>query len=184
MSEHLTDHTEQNHEALSELESSRTEKLNELSNVTEGERDSADRRAEAAREVLRHHEVARPEPAPQAETKQPAAPKLPVLSFKLNYQQTMHSVQRQLPTASRAFSKVIHTPAVEATSEVLERTVARPSVSVGSTWTALIVGAVFYFTARHFGYVLSGSEMLLSFVVGAVLGLVLEAVWRTLRLGK
>jgi hypothetical protein len=58
--------------------------------------------------------------------------------------------------------------------------VARPSVAAGATWTALIVGAVFYFTARHYGYMLSGSELLFSFVAGAVIGLAVEGLWRSL----
>ena len=85
-------------------------------------------------------------------------------------------MQRKLPEIGRALSRVIHTPAIEKTSEVLETTIARPSVMLGSTWTVLIVGTIFYLGARHYGYSLSGSELLFSFLVGALLGLVGEGL--------
>ncbi len=172
------EHAERHERLTEELESARHEKLAELRNSAETDpADRSDRRAEAAREVINKHE-----PEPQTAEVHEAAPAEPVhkpfFDPKLNYRQTLASVQRQLAPVSRTFSKVIHNPVVEKTSEALEKTVARPSVTVGATWTALIVGGVFYFTARNFGYNLSGSELLFSFMVGAVLGLVLEAFWR------
>lgn len=166
-------------QARAELEAARQEKLEQLQRV-ETEPDNAEQRAEAAREVINKQEQApTPPPAPEATPRAPIS--WPRLNPKLNYAQTMASMQRQLSPLSRSFSKVIHAPIVEKTSEALENTVARPSLNVGATWTALIVGAVFYFTARHFGYTLSGSELLFSFIVGAALGLLGEGVWRALR---
>jgi hypothetical protein len=160
-----------------QLEHARRHAEAQLSNT---EIDSADRRADAAREVI-HKREPEPTPAPVTESeKSPVhAAFTHVLNPKLNYAETVASIQRRLTPASRAFSKVIHAPAIEKSSEALEKTVARPSVTAGATWTALIIGSIFYFTARRYGYVLSGSEIELSFVVGAVLGLILEWVWRT-----
>lgn len=146
------------------------------------ETDPADRRAEAAREVINKHEHERaPEPAAVAtETETPApAPTSLIFHPKLNYTQTLASIQRRLTPASRTFSQLIHTPAIEKASEAIENTVARPSVTAGATWTALIIGSIFYFTARRYGYALSGSEIELSFIVGAAVGLGLEWLWRT-----
>lgn len=182
--------TERHHESAesqeklgANLEAARAEKLAELRNATETEPGDANERAEAAREVLSeviNRKEVIPEPGDQAENTAPPAPK-PHFSPKLNYEHTMASIQRSLTPVSRSFSKLIHAPLVEKTSETLERTVARPSVAVGATWTAAIVGAIFYFTARHFGYALSGSEMLFSFIIGAAIGLILEATWRGLK---
>lgn len=169
---------ERNERLTAELEASRQEKLAELRNSTEQSPDDAAERAQEARKFIHEqdkhreqadHTEAAPEPAPK--------PRF-IIDAKENYRQTMASVQRSLKPVSRTFSKFIHTPAVEKTSEILEKTVARPSVTAGATWTALIVGAVFYFTARWFGYTLSGSEMLFSFIIGAGLGLILEGLWR------
>jgi hypothetical protein len=144
------------------------------------ETDAADRRADAAREIIEKHGLEQSGPTPATETETPVRPAFShLLNPKLNYTQTLASIQRRLAPASRTFSKVIHTPAVEKASEALETTVARPSVTAGATWTALIIGSIFYFTARRYGYALSGSEIELSFLVGAALGLVIEWLWRT-----
>lgn len=180
--EHLSEQHEHGEKTDAQLEASRKERLEELTHAADNEHDTSGKRAEEAREAINHHNKPEPEPEPVPAAEAPkTSPKLPLLSYKLNYQQTMDSMQQKLTPVSRSFSKLIHIPAVEATSEVLERTVARPSVANGALWTAVIVGSVFYFTARHYGYVMSGSEMLFSFVVGAILGLLLEAIWRTIR---
>ncbi|HEY2003598.1 MAG TPA: hypothetical protein VGH44_00595 [Candidatus Saccharimonadia bacterium] len=177
--EHHHERTEHHEHQDHELEQAGREKLEELSHRPELAPDDAEHRAEAAREILHRHEQAPEEPKPAAET-QPQTPRTLHLDYKLNYAQTVSAMQRRLTPVSRSFSKFIHAPAVEKTSEILERTVARPSVAAGATWTALIVGAVFYFTARHYGYMLSGSELLFSFVAGAVIGLAVEGLWRSL----
>lgn len=179
--EHHTEHLERSEQATAELEATRAEKLQELrDNLETTAEDSPDKRAEAAREIIHKHEQA-PEPAKPEAQAAPVVPHSFALNHKLNYTQTLRSIQRSLGPASRTFSKIIHTPAVEKTSEVLEKTVARPSVTVGATWTALIVGGIFYFTARAYGYALSGSELLFSFIVGAAIGLALEGFWQLVK---
>lgn len=168
------------------LEAARAEKLAELKEAA-SEHDPADhaeRRAEAAREVINKVDAPEDTPAPAAEAAPAMSPVHRLLNRHLNYAQTLESVQRRLNPASRTFSRVIHTPAVEKASEALEQTVARPSIMIGATWTALIVGTIFYLTARHYGYPLSGSEMIFSFVVGAVIGLLIEGIWHTLKRPK
>jgi hypothetical protein len=177
--EHQPQPTESNETAKAELAAIAKERLEELQTTPEAGAEHQEKRAEAAREVINKHEDA-PEPAPVAE----AAPKPTFaarLDHALNYRQTLASVQHKLRPASRAFSQVIHTPIVEKTSEALEKTVMRPSVVLGALWSALIVGSIFYFFARHYGFNLSGSEMLLALVGGALLGLLLEGVSRLLR---
>jgi hypothetical protein len=175
--EHHREHHERHEAANQELEAARRERLEQLRQDPE-RHENAEQRAEAAREVINRHE-ADPEPEPEP-TPEPAAPKIkvPFIDHELNYAETLASVQRRLSPVSRTFSKVIHAPVVERASEALEKSIARPSVSAGTTWTALIVGGVFYFTARNFGYELSGSELLFSFVVGALLGVLFEGLWR------
>ena len=182
--EHIKSSAEQVDKIAEGLDSARAQKLAEL-RETSSEHDPqqahAEKRAEQARETIEHQNL-EPEPAnaPEAEAT-PASRIHHALNHRLNYSQTLASVQRKLSPLSRSFSHVVHTPVVEKTSEALESTVARPSVLLGTTWTALIVGTIFYLTARHYGYTLSGSELLFSFVVGALLGLTLEGVWNTLK---
>ncbi len=183
--EHLTPAAEHHERANAELEALGKEQLDKA-RETAAEHDpahaaeKAKERAEIARNVIENQAEPEPANASEDETK-PTPGLLPFLDHHLNYTQTLASVQRRLTPISRSFSKVIHNSAVEKTSEALENTVARPSVLLGTTWTALIVGTIFYLTAHHYGYALSGSELLFSFVVGALLGLVIEGLWRLLK---
>jgi hypothetical protein len=164
-----------------ELDSLGKERLQELAEKSaEQSPDNKAERAEQARETLAKHEQT-PEPPPSADRETPGNDVSHVLDRVLNYHQTMASVQRRLRPVSRRFSKIIHNKAVEGTSEALEKTVMRPSVTLGATWTALIVGLIFYLTARHYGYRLSGFEMIGALVIGAILGIVLEGLMRLFR---
>ncbi len=179
--EHQPRPSDQHERASAELAAAAKERLEQLSSQPENAPEQAERRVEAARQQIERHTA---EPAATtAEQATPAAPhRLAAhLDHVLNYRQTMASVQRKLTPASRAFSKAIHLPAVEKTSEALERTVMRPSVVAGATWSAAIVGLIFYLTARFYGWPLSGSEMLIALACGALLGLAIESFGRLLR---
>ncbi|HSX01720.1 MAG TPA: hypothetical protein VLI05_00215 [Candidatus Saccharimonadia bacterium] len=157
-----------------------TENKGEILTPEAAEKDATER-AERAREVLNKHET---QPEPPAETESVAEPPSSFaarLDQVLNYHDTLASIQRKLSPASRSFSRVIHAPAIEKASEVMEGTVMRPSLVTGATWTAFLVGLIFYLTARYYGFALSGSEMLAALMGGAILGLVLEGVARVIR---
>lgn len=157
-----------------ELQKLGSERLDQLAEAnTEKPSQDNEKRAEAARESLRKQEV-QPEPVTNAGEKASQASFIKRISHGLNYSDTIASVQRRLSPRSRSFSKVIHAPAVEKTTAVLEKTVMRPSVTLGATWTALIVGSIFYWSARHYGFRLSGSEMILALIVGGFLGAGIE----------
>jgi histone H3/H4 len=161
-----------------EIESAAQERLQELAEKSpEQTAENQSERAEQAREVLAQHEQT-PEPAATADRETPTSNLAATLDRVLNYKQTMASVQRRLSPASRRFSKVIHNKAVESTSEALEKTIMRPSVTLGATWTALIVGSIFYLTAHYYGYRLSGFEMLGALIIGGIIGITLELIFR------
>jgi hypothetical protein len=174
----------QDHErASAELESMGREQLESLKANPEKSVEHAEQRAEAAREVINKTEPV-PEPEPgdkEQEMPTPAVSFVARLDHALNYTQTLASVQRKLDPVSRSFSKAIHAPAIEKTSEALEGTVMRPSIVAGATWTAFITGLIFYLVARYYGFTLSGSEMLIALVAGAILGIVLEGLARLFR---
>lgn len=90
----------------------------------------------------------------------------------------MKKVQSHLPPASRTLSKVVHNRVVESVSEVLEETVLRPSVLIGGAIVGLIGGSIFYIYARIAGFPLSGSEFLISLIAGALIGVVLEIIYK------
>lgn len=168
------------HEA-GELEALAREQLDQLRHTPEAAAEqAAEQRAEQAREIIERHE-----PEPQLTPAEPPPPPLASLAGHfdrlLNYRDTLSRVQRQLKPASRRFSAVIHAPAVERTSEALGKTVLRPSVVTGALWGAAITGLIFYIAARHYGFLLSGSEMPLALVGGGLIGLIIERLAQRFR---
>jgi hypothetical protein len=138
--EHHHEHAERNEQSATELEAAARERLAELRRSAEADT-GASERAEAAREIIHKKPERAPEPTGQTESApKPAA--TPRFDPKLNYAHTLAGLQRSLTPLSRGFSKVIHAPVIEKTSEALEKTIARPSVTAGATWTAVIVGGV------------------------------------------
>jgi hypothetical protein len=179
--EQLSTSHESNEQSKAELEALGKERMLELGIKTpEASAEHQEQRAEAAREIINQHEaVTEPVPVPEAVLTSPTFTAR--LDSLVNYTQTMQSLQKHLSPVSRTFSQVIHNQAVEKTSEALEGSVMRPSVITGALWSAAIVGLAFYLVARHFGYALSGSEMLVSLLVGGIFGGLLEALARAAR---
>jgi FtsZ-interacting cell division protein ZipA len=93
---------------------------------------------------------------------------------KASYKKTMKETQSQMKPAERTFSKVIHNPAVEKTSEAVGSTVARPNAILAGSVSAFLFTVVIYLFARHYGYPLKGSETIAAFVLGWTVGLLFD----------
>lgn len=90
------------------------------------------------------------------------------------FSSTINQARSHMSSPARQFSKFIHTKPVEAASEALEKTIARPnSLLYGSMFAFLLTLGV-YLTAKHFGYALSGFESIGAFIVGWVLGIIID----------
>lgn len=89
----------------------------------------------------------------------------------------LSSVRNHLSPTQKSFSKVIHKPVVENTSEILGKTVARPS--------GILLGSIFSFTgslvayliARKLGGEIKHSVFYMLFLIGFSLGLLIEIIW-------
>ena len=92
------------------------------------------------------------------------------------YKKTLKSIQKEMNPAERTFSKVIHNPIVEATSEVAGKTVARPAALLTGSLSALILTTIIYAAAKYYGYVLSGFEWIITFIIGWAIGLIIDWV--------
>lgn len=92
------------------------------------------------------------------------------------YKKTMTAIQRDMPTSARVFSKVIHTPAIEKTSEAFGSTVARPNAILFGSFFALVAVSAVFIVAKHYGYRLSGFESIGSFLVGWCIGLIVDYI--------
>jgi len=91
-----------------------------------------------------------------------------------SYKKRIKQVQEELPPSERAFSKVIHNPIIEKTSEVLGSTVARPNAILAGAVTAFFLVLAVYVLAKTFGYTLSGFETIAAFIVGWAFGLLYD----------
>jgi len=100
-----------------------------------------------------------------------------------SYKKHMKQVQAELPPAERAFSKVIHNPLVEKTSEFVGATVARPNAILSGAVVAFFLVLAVYLVAKNLGYMLSGFETIGAFAIGWVIG-VLYDYFKVLVTGK
>lgn len=99
------------------------------------------------------------------------------------YEQTMRLIRTEMTGPSRLFSKVIHAPIVERSSEVIGGTLARPNAIMAGSSTALVLVLAVYILARTFGYRLSGFETIGAFMLGWLVGLIYDYV-RVMALGR
>jgi cobalamin biosynthesis Mg chelatase CobN len=90
------------------------------------------------------------------------------------FKKEMKHVQAELSAPERAFSKLIHNKTVEKASEAVGSTIARPnSILYGSLFAFILVSAL-YLWARQNGHELSGFETIGAFVVGWLVGLIVD----------
>lgn len=93
-----------------------------------------------------------------------------------SFDATMNDVRTHLSPASRAFSKIIHQPAIEKVSDTVGNTIARPNAILSGSVFAFLFTMAIYLIARSYGYPLSGGETIAAFVLGWVLGLIFDYV--------
>lgn len=178
--EKLTHSPERTIEASSEAAREQAERL-AARHEQAGERlvESGERKeASARREAL---EAAVSVEAGGAETKRPsdssgASRRGPITKKQRDdsFNRTMHEVQRQLSTPSRAFSKVIHNKVVERVSETVGTTIARPNAILSGAICAFIATTIVYYLAKNIGYHLSGFESIGAFALGWLIGILFD----------
>lgn len=93
-----------------------------------------------------------------------------------SFKATMHHVQGRLSAPERLFSKVIHNKAVERVSDAAGSTVARPNAILFGSICAFLGVAGVYFYARHIGFALSGFETIAAFIIGWLVGIIVDFI--------
>lgn len=116
----------------------------------------------------------------QSEKRQPVTPRTKADKAQA-FDAVMYHVHQSMSKPEQAFSSFIHRPVVEKTSEVLGKTVARPSGIAGATIAAFIGLLSIYSVARFAGFELSGSEMPLLLVGGFGVGILVEWAIKSVR---
>ena len=109
----------------------------------------------------------------------------PVYDRNESFKTTIGSVKKELSRGQQVFSAVIHNRVVERTSEIADRTVARPSVLLGGFSFSAIGSLVVYVIARQNGYAINSHFIVLALlIIGAVSGLGFELLYKLLRFVK
>lgn len=176
------------HENTKNQSESAAERSLELSKSRENHQESGSERKgriENARKAANHEAIASKD-RPATERKSGGEPTLSASrSTKKHkaeaYRSTIGNIQADMNPAARVFSKVIHSPTVEKTADLVSSTIARPKSIIYGSFTALVVVSSLYMAAKYFGYPLSGFETIAAFLVGWLIGLSYEALTSLVR---
>lgn len=95
--------------------------------------------------------------------------------------QTIRRTQKKLPARERAFSKVIHQPAVEAASDIGGATVARPSGLLFGGLFSVISSLAFLYISKHYGYEYNFLIGIVFFIGGFALGIFAEGLFKLVK---
>lgn len=131
---------------------------------------------EAAKTADRKHEQ-------QADTDKDEGPGRIVIDREVKgkaYKKELHRVQSRLPKSQRSFSKFIHSPVMEAASEIGGKTVARPSGLLGGGIAAFVGTLALVLISRHYGFSYNFFVFILLLIGGFFVGLMAELVIRAL----
>lgn len=132
------------------------------------ERKNAERLAESAERQKPQEKAV--EKAPDQRRDQPASTR----ERDQAYESIMSDARSHMSPARQTFSKFIHNRAVETASNAVGATVARPNAILAGSFTAFVVVLAVFLIARYYGYPLSGSESIVAFAGGWVLGIVFD----------
>jgi len=97
------------------------------------------------------------------------------------YKNELKKIQKDLPSVQKVFSKVIHNSSVEKISETSQNTIFRPSALIAGSITGLTLGIVVYVIAIINNYGLGNLEIFAFAILGALIGLVIEYIAKSLR---
>lgn len=100
-----------------------------------------------------------------------------------SFKRTMREAQKHMSGAQRTFSKVIHTPAIEKSSDIIGATIARPDALLSGAVFAFLAVLSLYITARYVGFALSGFETIGAFLIGWLVGVIFDILRNTFRKG-
>jgi hypothetical protein len=159
--------SEEQYEALDKKAEKSSEKI-----------ESGEKAAEKARVEALETAISVEKGSAEKEKKAPAAPRrrggISKKEKNASYKKHMAQVQAELPPVQRAFSKVIHAPIVEKSSEFIGATIARPNAILSGAVVAFILVLAVYVIAKNLGYVLSGFETIGAFIIGWVIGILYD----------
>lgn len=93
-----------------------------------------------------------------------------------SFEHTMADVRTDLSSTEQAFSRFIHIPIIEKTSDFIGSTILRPNAILCGGICALILVSVLYWLARYYGFALQGFETIGAFTIGWIIGIVFDII--------
>ena len=133
-------------------------------------------RAEANKEALMSKERGGAESKSGGEPTSSTIRKVTKKQKTAEYKKTMSAIRSEMSAPARTFSKVIHNPVVEKSSELVGNTIARPNALLAGSTAAFVAVAIIYIVAKQYGYPLSGFESIGAFVIGWLIGITFDYV--------
>jgi hypothetical protein len=109
-------------------------------------------------------------------TERPMLKKAPKKLKKEKYRETLRDARAEMSVPERSFSRVVHNPVIEKTSEVAGSTIARPNALLFGSLASLILVAAAYLVAKYYGFTLSGFEWIGAYLLGWAIGLIVDWV--------
>lgn len=97
------------------------------------------------------------------------------------YARSMERIRSNLSAPDRALSKVIHTPAIDAISNGLAKTITRPSGILGGGTFALIGSLGLVYFSSHYGVAYNYTAFAFLYIAGYLAGVIVEAIIRIIR---
>lgn len=94
----------------------------------------------------------------------------------LAFARVMTRTRKKLSAPSKAFSKVVHNSSIDASSEFIGKTIARPSGMMTGAIVAFIGTSLLLWITKRYGYEYNYLAVALLFVSGALLGLLGEGL--------
>jgi len=100
------------------------------------------------------------------------------------YRQTLAQIRKELPRSKRPFSVFIHISTIEKLSDILANTIFRPNAILAGGVLAFLLVLAEYSYAKYAGFAMRGSETIIAFVLGWILGCLFDIVARLFRGNK
>ncbi len=162
------------HEQLLEIGEKQAEVLRER--LEKAEREHHERRSEE-KEIVKEAEELAHDKEKTVTAEIPAERRRgPITKKQLSYgfDSQMQQAREHMSPAGRLFSKLIHSRPVEITSDFVGSTVARPNALLCGSVFAFIAITTLYFTAKYYGFRLSGFEAIAAFIFGWIIGIIYD----------
>ncbi len=103
---------------------------------------------------------------------------------KLRLSRTLTSVRKELNTADRLLSKIVHQPLVDSVSNAVGTTITRPSGVIGGGIVGLFGTSTLLWMSKHYGFQYNYLMVVVLFAIGFIVGVGVELLLKALHKRK